>query len=86
MLIRDLGTPVLPLEKMIDYSKIVVRVPYTDIENTGAYIVKFYERHSNEEFTKAQKKAREVFETHLRYDAFFNRVLPLLKEKGIEVF
>lgn len=76
----------LPFEKQIDYSKIIVRVPYTEIKNTAAHVLKFYQDHSDEALFLAQKEARAAFEKYLRYDAFFNYALPLLKEKGVSVF
>lgn len=62
---------VLPLEHVIDYSKVVVRVPMNRVHDTPRYIREFYNALSEEEWEKRQLLAREVFEKYLRQDSFF---------------
>ncbi len=62
---------VLPLENVIDYSKIVVRVPMDRVHNTPRYIREFYDALSEEEWASRQRLARNVFEEYLRQDSFF---------------
>ncbi len=73
----------LPLEKEINYDACILRVPHTDAPRLGDIIVEFWERTSPEAFVAMQKEARRVYREYLRYDAYWNRALPLLKEKGI---
>lgn len=73
---------VLPLEEYIEYDSLVVRVPMDRIEDTPALVRKWYDALSDAEWEDAERKAREVFETHLRFDSFFRyffvHVLPRL--------
>ena len=62
---------VLPLEDIIPYEKIIVRVPMKEIKNTAHYIETFYNAHSEEEWMACQKLARETFLKHLVQDTFF---------------
>ena len=62
---------VLPLEGSIDYSAILVRVPMEEVRQTPQLIAKWYEALSPEDWVVRQHKAREVFETRLRFDSFF---------------
>jgi hypothetical protein len=71
---------VLPLEHLIDYSKIMVRVPYSEVNRVGDYILDFWNAHSDESFQAVGHEARETFEKYLRYDAFFDIALQSLKE------
>lgn len=75
---------VLPFESVVDYSRVVVRVPFTDIKHIGEYVVRFYESLSEHEFLARQEEARQVFRGYLRFDAYFNKALPLLAEKGLQ--
>lgn len=70
---------ILPLENVIDYSKIIVRVPARDISKLPNIISDFYNKLNNDEFVETQKNARKVFETYLRYDSFFNRLFSDLR-------
>lgn len=60
----------LPLEDIIDYSAIMVRVPMSRVRETPALIRAFYDALSEEEWRARQKLARETFETYLRQDSF----------------
>jgi hypothetical protein len=61
---------VLPLEEIIDYSKIMVRVPMSEVAKTPEYIRAFYDKLDDDEWQVRQHMAREVFEKYLRQDAF----------------
>lgn len=60
----------LPLEGVIDYSKFVFRVNYTDYKRLPELLSAFYHKCSPEEWKAMQKRAREVFENYLRMDSF----------------
>src|SRR3989344_9142302 len=62
---------VLPLEDVIDYSKIVVRVPMNQVHDTPELIRKFYDALSDSEWQDRQRLAHETFQKYLRQDAFF---------------
>jgi hypothetical protein len=62
---------VLPLEDLIPYEKISVRIPMHRVSQTPQIINEWYAALSGEEWAKRQQLAREVFETYLRQDAFF---------------
>lgn len=66
----------LPLEDTIDYSKCILRVSYKDLSRLGDIVAEFWDNLSDDDYVAMQKEARRVFETHLRYDSFFNTVLP----------
>lgn len=74
---------VLPFSDLIDYDSFIVRVPYMDVHKAGDYIMRWWDARSDEEFQATQRSARNAFETYLRYDRYFNRALPLLRDKGI---
>lgn len=73
---------VLPLEEIIDYSRISVRVPMQDVHKTPEYIRSFYDLLSNETLQARQQEARDVFEKYLRQDAFlryfFTKNIPVV--------
>lgn len=73
----------LPLEGMIDYSRFIVRVAHTNIPRLASIIADFYAGLSDEEWIAMQERARETYLRYLRYDAYFNTALPLLKERGV---
>jgi hypothetical protein len=62
---------VLPLENLIDYSKIIVRVPPNRIDNTPRLVRDFYDSLNDTQWEARQRLARETFEKYLRLDAFF---------------
>lgn len=61
---------VLPLEEVIDYSSIAVRVPMDRVHDTPRYIREFYDAVTDEEWHRRQQLARDTFETYLRQDSF----------------
>ena len=73
----------LPLSQHIDYSKFVLRVPYDRLEDIGTIITDFYASLSDKEFQAMQERARRAYRDHLRFDSYFNKVLPLLRDEGI---
>lgn len=74
---------VLPLEHLIDYSSCVLRIPYTNIDTMGETIANFYDSLTEEQFQNMQKAGRDIFLQYLRYDAYFNFALQLLRDKGL---
>jgi hypothetical protein len=63
---------VLPKEDMIDYSKAIIRIPFTEIDTLPERISSIYAGMTPQEFEGMQKAARRIFVDHLRYDSFFN--------------
>src|SRR3989344_707736 len=61
---------VLPLEDVIDYALIAVRVPMDRVRETPAYIREFYDALTNEEWEQRQRLARATLEKYLRQDSF----------------
>jgi len=74
---------ILPLESILDYSKFSLRIPHTHIGQLSQIVSDFYHQITEEEFENMQKEGRRAFESFLRYDSFFNKALPLLKERGV---
>lgn len=74
---------VLPLSGKIDYDQFIIRVPYEDIGSLGDRVAAFWSGLSSEQYEAMQQRAREAFQTYLRYDAYFNAALPLLREGGV---
>jgi hypothetical protein len=64
----------LPLEGIIDYDRVLVRVPMERIRHTAQLIRNFYDALSDEEYVSRQQEARRVFETYVRPDAFYRYV------------
>lgn len=62
---------ILPLEEVIDYSKISIRVPMDDVKNTPRYVSEFYASLSPAEWQERQTMAKSVFDTYLKQDSFF---------------
>ena len=62
---------VLPLDDVIDYSKIAVFVDLKDAEKSSEKVLEFYNKLDEKEFKERQLKAREVFENYLKVDCFF---------------
>ncbi len=50
----------------------------------GDIVADFYASITDEQFVAMQEAARSTFQTYLRYDRFFNYMIPLLKDKGVE--
>lgn len=73
---------VLPLEDVIDYSLISVRVPMDKVHETPKYIREFYDSLTEEEWQQRQYLARKVFQKYLRQDSFlryfFTEKIPTL--------
>lgn len=62
---------VLPLEDVIDYSRVIVHVPMNRVADTPRFVRDLYDSLSEEEWQGRQRLAREIFEKYLRQDTFF---------------
>jgi hypothetical protein len=65
---------VLPLEDIIDYSRIICRVDYKKYPKMGKIVSDFYASLSESQFMEMQTQAREIFEKYLRLDKYFEFV------------
>ncbi|OHA57256.1 MAG: hypothetical protein A2114_02735 [Candidatus Vogelbacteria bacterium GWA1_51_14] len=65
----------LPLEGVINYDEVIVRVPYQKIGQVAELINNWYQQLSPAEWAEKQKSARRLFTERLRYDQFFNLLL-----------
>lgn len=74
----------LPLEHCIPYEQFIVRVPHTQLTKVGDYIVRAYESFGREGIVDAQKQARNIYRSMLRYDAFFNELFSRPLEETLE--
>lgn len=70
---------VLPFEGEIDYSKIVVRVPMSEVQNIPSFIKNFYDSLDDKEWIERQQLARWVYENFLRQDKFFENYFSKLQ-------
>ncbi|MBD3305693.1 hypothetical protein GF339_04880 [candidate division KSB3 bacterium] len=68
---------VLPLEAIIDYHECCLFVDYHDLHRLDAIIAEFHKQLSPDAFLEMQQKARDIFETYLRVDAF----MPYLRDE-----
>jgi len=75
---------VLPLEKNIDYSTFIVRIPHTEMHTIPEKLLELYNSIADDEFIAMQQRARDTYERYLEIGPFFNFVFPLIKEKGPE--
>jgi hypothetical protein len=62
---------VLPLEEVIPYERLMVRVPMNEVGKTADHIARFYDALSNNEWKERQKEARETFLAYLVQEKFF---------------
>lgn len=74
----------LPLERHLDYSRFIVRIPHTKIDALPERIVSLYNSLTEEEFKNMQRDARNAFLEYLRQDRFYARAFSLLKAQGPE--
>jgi hypothetical protein len=65
---------VLPLEDVIEYSSIMVRVPMDKVEETPRLVREWYDALPEEEWHRRQKLARAVFEKYLQQDVYFKTI------------
>ncbi len=77
---------ILPLERLIDYTKCSVRVNYTDIQHLPEIIANFYNKLTPEQFKEMQNEAHKAFEAYLRFDSFFNFVFDQGPEKVLKMY
>lgn len=73
---------VLPMERQIDYDKFIVRVPHAELHTLPSRVVELYDSLTDQEFMDMQLRAREMFNTYLRQDAFYSKAFAILKEQG----
>ncbi len=76
---------VLPLEKHIDYSKFIVRIPHIEMHTMSKKLLELYDSISDEEFIEMQKRAREAYIRYLEVGPFCDFVFPILKNEGPEM-
>lgn len=62
---------ILPFSEKIEYKKITVRIPMSDVQNTPKYIRDFYDSLHEEEWQARQRLARETYAQYLFQDAFW---------------
>jgi len=74
----------LPLEHVIPYEKCIVRVPHTDIDRVGDYVVEAFAVFGEQGIIGAQKEARTIYRSMLRYDAFFNELFSRPLEETLQ--
>jgi hypothetical protein len=65
---------VLPLEGVIEYDRIMVRVPMNRLQEAPELARAYYDALSDEEYEARQREARKAFETYVRPDAFYRYV------------
>jgi hypothetical protein len=70
---------VLPLEELISYDEFMVRIPSSDIRRIGEYVREFDRSTSAASFVEREKRAREIYERHLRLDRYFSIVFDRAK-------
>jgi hypothetical protein len=71
----------LPYEDRIAYDDIVIRVDWRDVGRLPEIVRQKWDAISPQRYIDMQLKAREMYLTYLRYDAFFNTVCADLKTK-----
>lgn len=64
----------LPFEDIIPYDELIVRVPWQETARAAEYVLNRWGKLTSEEYHRLQDQLRSTFRTHLRYDAFFNRL------------
>jgi len=62
----------LPFEDEIPYDDFIMRIPSNQINGITDKVVEYHNRISDEEFIRKQKQARDIFETYLRIDKYFD--------------
>lgn len=62
---------VLPLEEVIDYDRIMLRVPWRELATLPERVRAWFETESAASFLERERRAREVYEKYLRLDRFF---------------
>ncbi len=61
----------LPLEEIIDYDRVMLRVPARELALLPARVREWWSGETPESFLAMEHRAREVYETYLRLDRFF---------------
>ncbi|OHA20354.1 MAG: hypothetical protein A2849_01090 [Candidatus Taylorbacteria bacterium RIFCSPHIGHO2_01_FULL_51_15] len=65
---------VLPLEEIIDYSRIILRVPAQEVDAISRRVTVWHALVSEGDVLQAGREAREVYERYLRLEKFFSIV------------
>lgn len=80
----DTDSP-LPFADEINYDDFMLRVDYKDISKVPEIIETFWQNLTPQRYVEMQKRAREIFETHLRPDAFYQKIFSKLETMYTEV-
>lgn len=64
----------LPLEDLVPYDDLIVRVPWRDVDRTAEYVLEKWQSLTPAAYEKLQGELTAVFRHFLRYDAFMNRL------------
>lgn len=65
---------ILPLEELIPYNEIILRVPYEQLNQLSDIVYDFWNGKRDIEIEDMQKKAREIFLNHLYFPNFLRNV------------
>lgn len=76
---------VLPLEEIIPYENVLLRVPAEEIKRLPEIIRNWSEKQTAESFLQTEKLAREIFDKYLRLDRYFEIVFDREKSPYREV-
>jgi len=72
----------LPLPDLINYRDFCVFVDYRELHNIVRIVSAFHQSISPEKFKDMQRRAREVYETYLRIDAYTPFLMDILKTRA----
>jgi|CXWL01.1.fsa_nt_gi glycosyltransferase involved in cell wall biosynthesis len=70
---------VLPLETKVRYREFCIYVDWKDIDNITEKLLEAHNELSPETFIDMQRKARQAYKEHLRFDAFSNELAAILR-------
>jgi len=73
----------MPFEATLDYTDFSLRVSHGDLARIGDIVGEFHASLSADRFEHMQSMARKAYVEFLRFDSYFNRAFPLLREKGM---
>jgi len=75
---------VLPLERVLDYSKFSVIVNISDSHNLALYISQYYKNISN--LNNLQSEIIHFYRNNLRFDVSFIKILQMISDKDTRVY
>ena len=61
----------LPLEEIIDYDRVMLRVPARELALLPARVREWWREQTPESFLAVERRAREIYEKYLRLDRYF---------------